>query len=75
MVWGFSALPPQVGLEKASFFKELLEHGALVEYLLFLFRAEFAFVFGCKWAKRVLWFVGDMVVAEDDGLLLVICEL
>ena len=47
----------------------------MVEYLLFLFRAEFAFVSGGKWVKRVLWLVGDMVVAEAGGWLLVTCEL
>ena len=46
-----------------------------MEYLLILFVAEFVFVFRGKWAKRVLWLVGVMVVAEDDGWLLAICEL
>ena len=39
-----------------------------------LFMAEFIFVFVGKCAKRVLWLVGFMLVAEADRWLLVICE-
>ena len=46
-----------------------------MEYLMFLFMAEFVFVFDGKWAKRVPRLVIVMVEADADGWLLVICEL